>query len=934
MGAVLVSDAERLRTALAGRYDLDEEIGRGGMARVYRAHDRQHGRSVAIKVLRPEVAAALGAERFLREIRIEAALQHPGIIPLHDSGSADGVLYAVMPYVEGESLRERIRRERQLSVEESVRITREIADALDYAHQQGIVHRDIKPANILLSNGHAVVADFGIARALSAADPESMTASGIAVGTPEYMSPEQTTGGPTDIRTDIYALGCVLYEMLAGQPPFTAPTAQAVLARHRHDTLPSLAVVRPNLPAKVTDAVERALAKVPADRFPTAAAFAQSLTGDLTLQPSSVRHRPRWHHAVLGGLALVIVAVTLVLVARHLRGGYVRDSSTAVVIVPFDRPEESKPPARPTASEHVAFSEAIEWVPGLRAVDGSPLMFRRGGVRTVQFPILLRGARQLGGRYLVTGSVVPLERGSRVIAEVFSTVDGTRIMRAADSSAGGDLVGAVSLLALSALKVIAERENLDLGARRAMFSSTSSPMALGQLLDGQDKFWHEDFDGAAAAFARAIEADSLCGLAYLRLATVEGWRYEYGSALKVLDAGLGLRPRLSARWVNLLEARRSFVLGDGERAIDQFQNAVLDHRDDIDGWLGLGESLFHLAGYTGHVPTDAQAALERTVELDSAFVPIYDHLVDLALVTGDSARAARYVRHMPLVDPSRQVRDAAIALRFGGPAAKAEAHRRLRASDRQALSQVIALWTQGSRDLPLADTLASYLTGSDRTPDDRRRGAQNRLVALAGLGRWREALEVWQRDAGDRPFDAWLVQAALAGYPTDDILARMLAWARARVARREIPDFRLPPWDESRGAFEALAHRATLMGDSAETLDLLERMRMAPAATDPTDPAARSLQASLKARLALLAGDTVEAIASLRGALERINEPYTWYYPLTSMAPERRLLADLLRARGDATGAKRWYASFLNSWSMGDVFFAKGLNPAFLQTAR
>ena len=278
MGATVMDQVDRLRVALAGRYEVDREIGRGGMAYVYRAHDRQHDRDVALKVLRPELAAALGVERFLREIRIEARLQHPHILPLYESGTADGLLYYVMPYVEGETLRDRIRREKQLPVGEAVRIAREIAEALDYAHKHDVVHRDIKPSNILLSGGQAVVADFGIARAISVADQEELTASGLAVGTPEYMSPEQGTGDSNvDGRSDIYALGCVLYEMLGGEPPFTGRTAQNILARHRHDPPPSLMVVRPTLSAQIAEVVETALAKVPADRFARADQFAAAL---------------------------------------------------------------------------------------------------------------------------------------------------------------------------------------------------------------------------------------------------------------------------------------------------------------------------------------------------------------------------------------------------------------------------------------------------------------------------------------------------------------------------------------------------------------------------------------------------------------------------------------------------------------------------------
>ncbi|MDH5548986.1 MAG: serine/threonine protein kinase, partial [Gemmatimonadota bacterium] len=222
----------RLSTALADRYTMEREIGSGGMATVYLAEDLRHDRPVALKVLKPELAAALGPDRFLREIKTTAQLRHPHILPLLDSGDADGTLFYVMPYVEGESLRDRLNREKQLPVEDALRIAREVADALSYAHSHDVLHRDIKPENILLESGHAVVADFGIARALTAAGGEKLTQTGIAVGTPAYMSPEQSAGEPAiDGRSDLYALGCVLYEMLAGEPPFTGPTAQAIIAK-------------------------------------------------------------------------------------------------------------------------------------------------------------------------------------------------------------------------------------------------------------------------------------------------------------------------------------------------------------------------------------------------------------------------------------------------------------------------------------------------------------------------------------------------------------------------------------------------------------------------------------------------------------------------------------------------------------------------------
>ena len=269
----------RLNTALEGRYAIERELGEGGMATVYLADDLKHERKVALKVLKPELAAVVGAERFLAEIKTTANLTHPHILPLHDSGEADAFLFYVMPHIEGESLRERIDREKQLGVDDALTITRKVADALDYAHENGVVHRDIKPGNILLSEqGEPLVADFGIALAVAQAGAGRITETGLSLGTPHYMSPEQATGDrDVDPRSDVFALGCVLYEMLAGQPPFAAPTAQAVLVQILTTEAPSITSARRTVAPNVASALAQALEKLPADRFTSAAEFAAAL---------------------------------------------------------------------------------------------------------------------------------------------------------------------------------------------------------------------------------------------------------------------------------------------------------------------------------------------------------------------------------------------------------------------------------------------------------------------------------------------------------------------------------------------------------------------------------------------------------------------------------------------------------------------------------
>ena len=317
---------QRLSASLADRYTIARELGAGGMATVYLAHDVRHDRKVALKVLRPELSAILGAERFLAEIKTTANLQHPHILSLYDSGEADGVVFYVMPYIEGESLRDRLTREKQLPVEDAVRIAREVAGALDYAHRHGVVHRDIKPENILLHDGSAMVADFGIALAASRSEGGTrMTETGMSLGTPHYMSPEQAMGQrEITPKADIYALGCVLYEMLTGEPPFTGPTAQAIVARVMTEQPRSLTLQRHTIPAHVEAAILAALEKLPADRFASALQFADALTGAVSVPQTVARTVATAARGLKPKLLMATTAAGLLAVGAVLGGLLVR----------------------------------------------------------------------------------------------------------------------------------------------------------------------------------------------------------------------------------------------------------------------------------------------------------------------------------------------------------------------------------------------------------------------------------------------------------------------------------------------------------------------------------------------------------------------------------------------------------------------------------
>ncbi len=317
---------QRLESALAGRYKVQKKLGEGGMATVYLAEDLKHERKVALKILKPELAAVIGAERFLTEIKTTANLQHPHILPLFDSGEADGFLYYVMPFIDGETLAEKLARERQMGVDEAVRIARDVADALDYAHRNDVLHRDIKPANILLHDGRPVVADFGIAVAISAAGGGRMTETGLSLGTPHYMSPEQASADrDLNARSDVYSLGCVLYEMLAGQPPHTGPSAQSILVRILTEDPRNVAELRRTVPANIAAAVMKSIEKLPADRFDSAKEFVEALDdvafthttatpvpagstagvrAPTTRESAGRTGAPRWFVALFGGLML------------------------------------------------------------------------------------------------------------------------------------------------------------------------------------------------------------------------------------------------------------------------------------------------------------------------------------------------------------------------------------------------------------------------------------------------------------------------------------------------------------------------------------------------------------------------------------------------------------------------------------------------------
>jgi serine/threonine-protein kinase len=394
----MTEPTQGLHDALGDRYRIERELGAGGMATVYLADDLRHHRRVAIKVLRPDLAAALGLDRFLREIRTTASLRHPHIVPLYDSGEGAGVAYYVMPFVEGESLRDRLRREKQLPVQDALRIAAEVADALDYAHAHGVIHRDIKPENILLDSGHAVVADFGIAQAIDLAGGEQLTGTGVAIGTPTYMSPEQVAGErDLDARSDLYALACVLFEMLAGQPPFAGPTMKSVMHQHVMATPPDVGQLRPDVPADVSSALQRALSKEPADRFPVASQFADALTSrETAARPVGAGRGAAWWRwmplaAAATVVAAAVVALGVSLAMRRVPAPIRLGRRTAVTLDPGLELD----PALSPDGKLVAYSVGQGVLTVRQADGGAPVQVLRTGDTRGRWPAWLPDGQRI-----------------------------------------------------------------------------------------------------------------------------------------------------------------------------------------------------------------------------------------------------------------------------------------------------------------------------------------------------------------------------------------------------------------------------------------------------------------------------------------------------------------------------------------------------------
>jgi len=949
-----------LQGDLEGRYRIERELGRGGMATVYLARDLRHGRPVALKVIRSELVTL--ADRFVSEIRLTAALQHPHILPLLDSGAVAGgplgpTPWYVMPYVEGESLRRRLERERQLPLDDALAIARDVAAALACAHGQGIVHRDIKPENILLSGGQAVVADFGLARAVFASDNERLTSTGLVLGTPAYMSPEQAAGDPAvGPAADIYALGAVLYEMLAGSPPFPGPSSAAMLARRLTGPPPSVRSLRPVVPVAVDQAIARALASAPADRFASAEAFARALEASGSAAP--VAARPRRRTLIAAGAAVLLALAGAWLVARPRAPAFI-PSASRLAVLPFEPSGPDTALCRLGRDLVFTLSAALDGLGGIQVVDAHSVLAaaQTGGLRSVEEATAL--GRRFGAGSVVHGSLVRVGPAVRLDFVVLPSGGAEPVAR---GSATG-VMDSVAVLTDSATRVLLRgiwargsppTPSLD-GALK-----TRSVEALRAFLEGEAALASGRWDSAVASYEQAMAADPAFPLAQARYVYARYWTVSEPpesviTALAARRSELPERERLTTEIIQLI------VRNEIGPVLDRARLLTERYPGSWFGWLLSGDQLLHVGPLLGHSQAESRAAFERALDLNPSLIPAWEHLLLLALLERDTAASGaalraltrldawpgltadgygnrsvqfRYLdaivrgdsamrRHLldsvahdpaPLAvvdgsfyDPFRfgffedQIRVSGLALRSGIPPANKEMHRRL---------LVYATAGRGAWD--------SALVAMDRlAADDTLHRGRLSPYAMAVVAAWIGAVE--PREAATRR------SAAVATAGDDSARLGELAWldgiaavtahdrkalASAREALRRSGDPHAEVLDRSLGAFDADLRGATReAGSELARLEWEEASRLAPDFQE--HPWAIAVHRLAAARWLASSGDPEQAARLLRwvDAPQMLHEGTV--YGIMLSGPTYLERARVERRMGRSAQASEDYREFL-----------------------
>jgi hypothetical protein len=879
---------EELRHAVSPRYVVGDEIGRGGMAFVYRGRDTGDQRSVAFKVLRPELGTVMGSVRFLREIRLLSQLHHPGILPLLDSGGSGHLFYCVLPLVDGETLQARLQREPQLTLDLVRSVVTQVAAALDYAHDAGIIHRDIKPSNLFLSGDRVLVADFGIAKDLVPLDGDVTTSTDLVVGTVQYMSPEQADShAHADRRTDVYALGCVAYEMLAGEPPFTGPTPQAVLTRLQVTPAPSVRLLRPELPRGVDAVIRKALAKSPADRYQRAGEFASALTDPVQLEAAAreadTEEHPRRRRLWPFAAALAVLAAVLAMVLLPRRS---LDPNKVVVFPLGVTPAEA---SREGTGAVVAlmigsaleYTQPLEWIDGLPRLDerlrGDAGLLTASGARRI--------ARAAGARWYLDGTVVRRGDSAMVIVRL--------------NDAGGDSVvgrASASRPVLEAAQAGLEAVNqllprlLAPGQRVVELSALADrhPAAVAMWLQGEREYRSYNFANALEFERRAVKEDSALAVAAIRGAQAANWLNDADEAATLADAAVRHVALLPGRVAPFARGLQAYLNGQADSAVIWLKRALVASPQWTEAHMSLGEVYYHLLP-PADGPLDSLAGAEfNAAAADSGFSPPRDHLAELAIRSGDTTRAKRAVAEFIRLAHDSGSSDKRIRLLL-----ELDCARGGRAS---------VEWQRALRVRFNVLAAAKLLAGGGAYPgcaeggfravfDDTASSLSDRWGALLGLqgvlaaeGRISELKAVIDTAiAGGLGFASHLyVLDALGGTAVE---SNATSVASATTADPNAPATAL--W--LAGEWHAQ------LGDRARAKAIRGSLS-ARAARDGSDLIGPYVQA-LDARMTLLAGDTAAAVRMLRTLLTSVPQSDLDWGLGKALAPDRLLLARLLLAQ-------------------------------------
>ncbi|HEX6626844.1 MAG TPA: serine/threonine-protein kinase [Gemmatimonadaceae bacterium] len=884
---------QRLATALAGRYQIERELGHGGAAFVFLATDLKDNKTVALKVLRPELVAAMGEARFNREVEIVRGLEHPNILPLLDSGSADGLVYFTMPFISGETLRTHIKKERQLTLDEAISITRQVAKALDYAHTKGLVHRDIKPANILLDNGRVIVADFGIARAMKVASGEEITThSGFAIGTPEYMSPEQAVGQrELDGRCDIYALGCVTYEMLVGEPPFTGPTAQAIIARHCQEPPHSIRVIRATVPHGVERAIGKALAKVPADRYQNASDFVHDLeqgsVADETRLTARISHRNR----VLLAVVAIAIAASGTWYGLHPRPPTL--DRNRVVVFPLHDPQApgNSDVEGEGAATYIGYAldgtRPLKWLDGWELLDAT----QRVGTKRLDPRQGNRVSSLAGAAFYIDGSIVRRPDSVTVILRLLD-VSGDSVMRIAGKSGPvGASIPQLSLAAVGELlpPLVAPGGKIDLSE-----FTNRRPTAIANFLQGEREYRRMQFLSALGHYRLALGEDSAFTLAAVRGAYAANWESELDEGASLTQIALRHPESMSPAQALLAQGLHAYLVGAADSSI-AFLNAALRRDSTIHaGWTLLGEVYSRLLPVEYRADSLARDALLRARKLDPDFAPTLLLLEERALRDGNVLEVLRLQSELKKAgaDTTHAVsRDLMLrCIRSGPPSVDWDSE--LLRNEMTVLSSGKILSARAAQP-QCAIAIFGAIVRADSV------SLNTRWAAFLGLQSQYAALQA--HDAAANAFR----QKTVANLPLK--VAYPLVAAASGDFEREaahVADSVATAYNKAStpvlwtvGTWEA--HR----GNTARLREIAGVLEKRAAASG-----ARSdllLSKAMTARLTLVEGDSTRAVQMLRNLIPNATRAEIVWQPWESLGPERMALAEVLYARGELEDARR-----------------------------